>query len=218
MKKLLVVLLLCAAVLAGCSEKDNGTPSSEQGQDPPNPTAQTAEPTPTPTPPAPPVEETLAQEAVAGPATVPTKLGDAAYPLTALTWIKGAPTTLAAGKVYVVEFWATWCPPCRQSIPHLTQLQKKYKDRGVVVIGVSNEEPAKVTPFVETMGTQMDYHVAVDTAGAVVAGYMSAFKQGGIPTAFIVDKQGRVVWHGHPMGKLDEVLEEVLAGTFALAG
>ncbi|MFA6244559.1 MAG: TlpA disulfide reductase family protein, partial [Candidatus Hydrogenedentales bacterium] len=79
------------------------------------------------------------------------KVGVPAPELTILEWAKGEPVTLADGKgktAYLVEFWATWCPPCRKSIPHLTELQKKYKDKGLVVIGVTAEEPADVKPFV----------------------------------------------------------------------
>lgn len=147
---------------------------------------------------------------------VPTKLGDPAYPLTGLTFVKGEPVQITPGKVYVVEFWATWCGPCLQSIPHLTELHEKYEDQGVVFVGVSNEDVPTVKPFVEKMGDKMAYNVAADTVGAVINGYMSAFKQGGIPTAFIVDQQGRVVWYGHPMADLDKVLGQVVAGTYEI--
>ena len=68
----------------------------------------------------------------------------------------------SAGKNYVVEFWATWCGPCKASIPHLTELQKK--NPSVTFIGVSVWEPDqdKVKPFVEEMGDKMAYRVAID--------------------------------------------------------
>ncbi len=122
-----------------------------------------------------------------------------ASPLEGLTWIKGGPVTITAGNVYVVEFWATWCGPCRISIPHLTELQKKYKDKGVTFVGISDEPPEVTKPFVEKMGENMDYNVASDTKGDVYGGYMVTFRQDGIPTAFVVDATGKVVWFGHPM-------------------
>ena len=122
------------------------------------------------------------------------------------------------GKVYVVEFWATWCPPCKQSIPHLTALSEKYQDKGVVVIGITNEDVGTVKPFVSEMASKMDYNVAIDAVGGVSDGYMRAFKQGGIPTAFVVDQKGRVVWYGHPLGDLDKVVSQVLAGTYNIPG
>lgn len=198
MKKQLGILLLCAAVLVGCAEDDEG--------DQANQAAQPASAAPT--------EPGTAQVVEA---TIPTKLGDAAYPLTGLTWVKGDPVAIAPGKVYVVEFWATWCPPCLKSIPHLTSLQKKYQDR-VIFIGVSNEKPGDVKPFVENQGDNMDYTVAIDATGEVGKGYMQAFGQGGIPTAFVVDANGKIVWHGHPLANLDAVLDQVLAGTYAIPG
>ena len=145
------------------------------------------------------------------------KLGDLARPLSLAKTIKGDPVDLAAGKgkqVYVVEFWATWCPPCRESIPHLTDLQKRFKDKGVVFVGISDETEAKVEPFVKKMGDKMDYVVALDSGRKTSEAYMGAYGQNGIPTAFVVDKQGRVAWVGHPMGGLDTAIEAIVAGTY----
>ncbi|HNY80230.1 MAG: TlpA disulfide reductase family protein [Sedimentisphaerales bacterium] len=208
MKTQIGIILLSLAVLAGCGKKDDGTQANQnQEQTPSAPTVSTPET----------AADMGSQAATTVMAAIPTKLGDAAYPLTGLTWVKGSPVTISPGKVYVVEFWATWCQPCRKSIPHLTELAKKYADR-VVFVGVSNEDVATVKPFVADQGDQMAYNVAVDTAGKVINGYMAAFGQGGIPTAFIVDAAGKVVWLGHPMDNLDEVLDKVLAGTYTTAG
>lgn len=146
-----------------------------------------------------------------------TALGDQAPPLSIAKWMKGEAVDLAAGKgenIYVVEFWATWCGPCRTTIPHLTEIQKKYKDQNVTVIGVSDEDAATIAPFVEKMGAEMDYTVAADQSRATYVAYMQAFGQGGIPHAFIVAKSGEIVWHGHPMSGLEQVLDKVIAGTY----
>lgn len=143
------------------------------------------------------------------------ELGDPAAPLAIAEWVKGKPVTLAEGKgktIYVVEFWATWCPPCRTSIPHLTEMQKKFKDQGVVFIGVTDESVDKVKPFVEKMAEKMDYVVAVDKDKQTSKGYMEAYDINGIPHAFIVDKECRVVWQGHPMAGLEEAVAKVVAG------
>lgn len=148
------------------------------------------------------------------------ELGEPAAPLKIDEWIKGKPVELAAGKdrtIFVVEFWATWCPPCRASIPHLTGLQKKFKDQNVVFVGVSDEKVPTVKSFVEKMGDKMDYAVAVDDARKTTGAYMGAYGIGGIPHAFIVDKGGRVVWHGHPMADLEKTLEALVAGKFDIA-
>jgi thiol-disulfide isomerase/thioredoxin len=147
------------------------------------------------------------------------ELGEPAAPLDIAEWVKGDAVDLAAvkgKKIVVVEFWATWCGPCRTSIPHLTELQKKFKDRGVIFVGVSDETPSKVRPFVDNMGDQMDYTVAVDRNRKTSAGYMGAYGVNGIPHAFIVDKEGRVAWHGHPMAAMDKVLDRLAANTFDL--
>ena len=145
------------------------------------------------------------------------QLGDPAPELQIAEWVKGEPVKLAdlkGKKVAVVEFWATWCGPCRVSIPHLTELQKKFKD--VVIIGISDEEVATVRRYVERMGDQMDYRVAVDKDNKTGEGYMGAFGVDTIPHAFVVDKEGRIVWHGHPMDRLETVLQDLQSGKFSL--
>jgi thiol-disulfide isomerase/thioredoxin len=146
------------------------------------------------------------------------RLGDAAQPLTGLEWVKNGPVEIKPGTVYVVEFWATWCPPCKKSIPHLTELQHKYKDRNLVVVGISTEKVSVVKPFVDKMGGEMDYAVAVDTAGAVSRRYMDAFGRNTIPSAFVVGADGKIAWVGHPLDKMDAVLERTLAAASPVQG
>lgn len=148
------------------------------------------------------------------------KIGDKAKPLNISEWVKGAtaeaPVNVTDGKnFYVVEFWATWCGPCKTSIPHLTELQKKYKDKGVVFVGVSNETIEKVKPFVEEQGEKMDYVVALDKENLTNKDYMRAYGQNGIPTAFVINKKGQIAWVGHPM-TMDKPLEQIVADTYDL--
>ena len=64
------------------------------------------------------------------------KVGDPAPPLKATKWVQGSEVaSLEKGKVYVVEFWATWCGPCIVMMPHLGDLQREYKNQGVTIIG-----------------------------------------------------------------------------------
>ncbi|MBR6464783.1 MAG: TlpA family protein disulfide reductase, partial [Verrucomicrobia bacterium] len=159
------------------------------------------------TDPADPIEE---------PAVPAAKLGEKAKALTISEWVKGSAVDVTDGKnVYVVEFWATWCGPCRNTIPHLTELQKKYKDQGVVFVGVSSEKAEEVKPFVQEMGDKMDYNVAVDKDDATDKAYMAAYGQGGIPCAFIINKESQVVWVGHPM-EMEKPLQEVIEGKYDL--
>ncbi len=143
------------------------------------------------------------------------ELGDPAPPLKIKEWVKGQAVDLRAGQgrqVYVIEFWATWCAPCRETIPHLSTLQKKY-GKQVVFVGVSAEKKlSDVRKFVAKMGKRMDYVVAYDDRQQTLKAYMEAFKRDTIPHAFIVDKQGRLVWEGYPMFGLDEVLQALING------
>jgi peroxiredoxin len=146
----------------------------------------------------------------------PLKVGSKAPEIKVEKWLKGGPITLADGKgknIYVVEFWATWCPPCRRSIPHLSKLQEKYKDKGLVVVGISKEALAVVEPFVKSQ-KEMNYNVGSDPKGDTYSAYMEGI--GGIPNAFIINKDGLIVWSGHPF-VVEKVLDKVMDGTFDLA-
>ena len=94
------------------------------------------------------------------------------------------------GKVVLVDFWATWCGPCRMAIPHLIELQDLYKGKGLQVVGVSLDQqgPAVVKPFYQQW--KMNYIVGVDDQGNVARQY------GGIrsiPTAVLIGKNGKVI-------------------------
>lgn len=152
------------------------------------------------------------------------KVGDPAPQLTVSKWVKGAPVkSLADGKVHVVEFWATWCGPCKTSIPHLTELAKQFKGKADFTgVSVWEQDQTLVAPFVKQMGDKMNYNVAMDIVpagakggeGAMAKGWMTAAGQNGIPTAFVVDKTGKIAWIGHPMDNLDGVVSKVIAGSF----
>lgn len=138
------------------------------------------------------------------------KVGDAAPELKVDKWVKGDEVkSFESGKVYAVEFWATWCPPCVKSIPHLTKLQKKHKDDGLTIIGVAASERQKakgqdtrldnLQNFVKGKGDQMNYAVAYDSDREMANDWMRAAGQTGIPTVFIVGGDGKVAWIGYPM-------------------
>jgi peroxiredoxin len=91
------------------------------------------------------------------------------------------------GKVVLVNFWATWCPPCRKEMPDLQALYDKYKDQGFVVLSISDEDAAKVTPFIEER--KISYPVLLDAGRKVAAIY----EVEGIPKSFVYDREGKLV-------------------------
>src|SRR5580700_2773202 len=149
-------------------------------------------------------------------------VGDPAPKLQTGKFVQGDPVTeFAPGKAYIVEFWATWCGPCRASIPHLNETSIKFKDKGLIVIGQDCSEPdeSKVAPFVKSMGESMTYRVALDDKegsekGKMADTWMQAAGQNGIPTAFLIDTTGHVAWIGHPMALQEKTIDAVLAGNY----
>ena len=117
-------------------------------------------------------------------------------------------TDFKSGNVYVVEFWATWCPPCIAAMPHISELQTKFEDKGVQIISVSDESLAKVEKFLEKKVRGKDdetygeltanYCLTCDKDRSVHTSYLRAAGETGIPTAFIVGKTGEIEWIGHP--------------------
>ncbi|MGC4006771.1 MAG: redoxin family protein [Pirellulales bacterium] len=145
-------------------------------------------------------------------------IGDAAPKLQLGAWVKGEPVKeLDPDKIYVLEFWATWCGPCVKAMPHVTELQEKYKDKKVVVLGVNvaDEEDADVGEFVKKQGEKIGYRVVRDDLtgnekGKMVETWLEPAGQEGIPVSYVVEK-GKIAWIGHP-DKLGDVLAQVVDG------
>jgi thiol-disulfide isomerase/thioredoxin len=136
-------------------------------------------------------------------------VGTPAPPLATLTMVQGSSdaVALAPGKVTVVEFWATWCPPCRTAIPHLNEIYHGCRGKGVEFVGVTSEPEDKVRAFIAELGDKFTYPVALDASRAVSGAYPSA----GIPNAYVVGKDGKVAWSGHPMSGLQQAIDAALA-------
>jgi thiol-disulfide isomerase/thioredoxin len=145
------------------------------------------------------------------------KVGDPAPPLKATKWLQGDKVTqFSPGQVYVVEFWATWCGPCIVMMPHMAEMQAEYKGKATFV-GFTAKDPTnteeKVGEFVKKRGEKLKYTFAYADDRDTYDAYMKAANQGGIPCSYVVNKEGKIAYIGHPM-YLDLVLPKVVAGTW----
>lgn len=110
------------------------------------------------------------------------------------------------GKAVVVNFWATWCPPCRREIPELIDAYQQYRDRGLVVLGVDlQENDDQVRAFAKEFG--IDYPIVIDRTGEVANVWRIGGQFGGIPSTYFIDRTGvvRDIYNGT---LTDELIEE----------
>jgi thiol-disulfide isomerase/thioredoxin len=141
-------------------------------------------------------------------------IGYPAPPLQVRDWLKGKPfQSFDKGRIYVIEFWATWCAPCIASMPHLSSLALNYKDK-VTILGIDTKEKKttslqKVKAFVDSLGNRMNYDVAIEDSNFMQTEWFDASGEQGIPKTFVVDADGRLAWIGHPR-ELDDVLYKIV--------
>src|SRR6202008_994502 len=106
-----------------------------------------------------------------------------------LTDLNGKPWTLRdlRGKVVLLNFWATWCPPCRKEMPDLETLYQQFKDQGLLILAISDEDPGTVKPFIAQQ--KVTYPILLDPGRKV----NDLFQIEGIPKTFVYDRNGKLV-------------------------
>ncbi|WP_448138484.1 TlpA family protein disulfide reductase [Sphingobacterium siyangense] len=156
--------------------------------------------------------------------TAKLNVGDPAPEISYSKWLKGQSFNAFDPKqTYVMEFWATWCSPCKAAMPHLTELQKHYEGK-ITFVGVNVWEKIpkgqsyetvlpSVEKFVQGNTANMGYNVIVDDKDQNMANkWLRAAGQNGIPASFII-KENHVIWVGHP-SQLDSIIPKVIEGSY----
>lgn len=138
--------------------------------------------------------------------------GNESAPSLVLADIRGVEHSLEQyrGKVVVVNFWATWCPPCVEELPSLESAWQRYRQQGLVVLAVSGEERNVVTSFLERLPSDITFPVLID--GDMKSG--NRWQIRGLPTTVVVDRSGDVHWRAE--GQLDFSASDVNKKLLAL--
>lgn len=144
--------------------------------------------------------------------------GDPAPAFAIAHWVQGEPVAaFEAGKIYVLDFWATWRAPCKDSVPRLSELQAEYAGK-LTIIGVTDEKPEAVARFLgatELQGKAV-YTLACDPDRSIHGAYLTPAGQTTLPVSFAIGADGKLQWIGHPLN-LHKVLPDLVAGTWDAA-
>lgn len=150
------------------------------------------------------------------------QMGSPAPSIQVEDWLRGEPLAdLQPGKVYIVEFWATWCELSAAEMLELMQLQEKYKDSGLEVVGIAADEDAptavearnKLDAWLAENCPDLNHRIGFDFTGEMKKLWREPSFCVGIPTSFIVDRDGCIAFIGHP-SQLGEVLPKVFNGSW----
>jgi thiol-disulfide isomerase/thioredoxin len=128
-----------------------------------------------------------------GPATAPAQVSPSALFAATFADTAGAPGSLGRyqGKIVVLNFWATWCAPCRDEMPAFTRLQGRWAGRGVQFVGISNEEAGRVERFGHDLGINYPLWVGGDEVGELARRLGN--RLGALPFTVLIDRQGNVL-------------------------
>jgi thiol-disulfide isomerase/thioredoxin len=123
-------------------------------------------------------------------------------------WLNGPAPEPAEleGKVRIFEAWAHWCGPCLMAAPHMVELHEKYKDRGVIFIGLTGEDSRSLVKSREFLAEGK----ITWPNGYGASPMLQSLQQPFIPYAWVVDREGKIAWSGHPMDLKESLLDGLL--------
>ena len=151
-------------------------------------------------------------------------VGSQAPPFKVSRFLKGEPVTaFEPGKIYVIEFWATWCGPCVAAMPHVSKLQRQHPEVTFIGVNVWEDDDSAAEVFLKAQGSRINYRIARDEIppgskaedGVMGLTWLKAAEADGIPTAFVVNGEGKIALIAHPM-ELDGPLEQIIQGKWDL--
>jgi len=148
----------------------------------------------------------------------PLVLGDDAPVIDDVEWVQGDPLTgFEPGKIYVLEFWATRNRQSQAALAGLSDLQERFRDQGVTIVGITHEDPEALKEFLAAddgqgtpWGARVRYRLASDPDGSMHSAYLAA-AGAQVPTAFVVGRDGKIEWIGF-LRYVDAVVEAVADG------
>ena len=157
------------------------------------------------------------------PTTQPAQLdvGMAAPALHVLEWLNGKAIQVEKRdhpNVFVLTFWASWSGPSRTALAGLGQLDEKYRKRGVIFIGITEESAEQVKMFLDQAGSMLPFRVALDKQGTTTQAYCAAAGVDFVPYTFVLGPDRTIAWHGHPQqAELVLIIEQLLTGRYNLS-
>jgi len=147
------------------------------------------------------------------------ELGQTAPPIKIGEWVHEGPINLDQARgsnILVLDLWSTDYPRCRYTIPFLTGIQKKFSPRGVLIVGVSAEPAERIKYFLPKLETPVGYAMATDSNHQTSDAYAKGTSWEAVPHSFVIDRTGKLVWHGDSTVALEQVLNDLLEGKLDL--